>query len=176
MEYLHPKLKVTNIDCLGEWDQDRIRFALEGNNRIFSDPAFKEDWLKADLRETKINGEGRSLSNQEVWDTLCKADQLAVGDDLGVLDFKVVMYRKSFSKVVGYTFVDSLTIWVNYRFFGHPKYIGSNLFHEGTHQLGFLHESLWAYSVPYNANRIYEKHWDRLCKDIDDRYWKWYWS
>lgn len=105
-----------------------------------------------------------------------KADQLNPLDKVGELDISLVLYRKSWSHVVGYTFTNSLTIWVNRRYFGEPKGIASNLMHEASHQCGFTHQGRWATTVPYVLNKIVEELWEMLCDDIDDAYIKWWWS
>src|SRR5690606_23212813 len=85
----------------------------------------------------------------------------------GVLDISVMMYYKSWSKVVGYTFEGGLTVWVNHKFFGSPKNTASNLLHEASHQLGYFHNGAWAKTVPYTMNRIVEELWDELCGKIE---------
>lgn len=164
------RMEVTNLEDLHEWDAERIRFALEGVNRILASPMFGAEWLQAKLTETE------GLTNQQVLDKILGADALSPLDKVGVLDVDVILYRKAWSKVVGYTFFNAVTIWVNRRFFGDACSIASNLLHESTHQLGFGHARSWATTVPYQANRIVEKLWPVLCKDIDERYWKWWYS
>ena len=162
------QFKVNNLGCLHEWDQEKVKFALKGLHRITALQEHDDLWLSANLTETN------DLTSLQVLNRLKGGDQLSIGDELNTLDFNLVLYRKSFSKVVGYTFTDSLTIWVNRKFFGGPKGIASNLFHEATHQLGFLHNANWATTVPYTANRIVEALWDKHCKDIDAEYLAWW--
>ena len=164
------RMEVTNLDQMHEWDAERIRFALEGINRILVSPMFEAEWLQAKLTETE------GLNNRQVYDRIVGADALSPLDKVGVLDVEVILYRKAWSKVVGYTFFNAVTIWVNRKFFGGPENIASNLLHESTHQLGFGHAGHWATTVPYTANRIVEKLWPVLCKDVDERYWKWWYS
>jgi len=164
------RMEVTNLDQMHEWDAERIRFALEGMNRILASPLFEEEWMKAKLTETE------GLTNRQVLDKILCADALSPLDKVGVLDVEVILYQRSWSRVVGYTFFNAVTIWVNRKFFGGPMSICSNLFHESTHQLGFGHAGSWATTIPYTGNRIVEKLWPELCKDIDVRYWKWWYS
>lgn len=168
------KVVVKNIKELGEWDQVRVGFAVEGLNRILASELFRAALLAEKLTETRFEGSTHALTNQEVYDRIMKADQLHPLDELGVLDISVVLYRKSWSKVVGYTFFDSLSIWVNRKFFGGPCSIASNLLHESSHQLGFGHASTWATSVPYVMNKIVEKLWPVLCRDIDAKHDIWW--
>jgi len=170
------KFTVGNLSRLHEWDRKKIEFALQGLNRIILLPQFREELMKAKLTETKIDGAGAALDNLQVYQWIMSADQLHPLDKLSEFDIDVVLYRKSFSKVVGYTFTNSLTVWMNRKFFGSPMGIASNLFHEATHQLGFLHNGSWSTAVPYVINRITEKLWDEHCIDIDLAYEKWWYS
>lgn len=165
------KLVVTNLDCLHPWDKKRLEFAIEGANRILASPLFKTRLLEEKLTET--NG----LTNLQVYEKIMAGDQLNPFDKLGETDIKVMLYRKTWSRVVGYTFIDSVTVWMNRKFFGQPKGIGSNLIHEACgHQNGFLHQGRWATAVPYVLNRVTEELWDVLCVDIDEKYLEWWYS
>lgn len=170
------KLSITNLAKLHEWDRVRCEYAQKGADRILASPRLKEEFLRAKLTETQPEGVNHALTNEEVYKRIIKADQLYPTDKMDELDIEVLLYRKTFSKVVGYTYTNAITIWVNRKYFGAPKGICSNLLHECMHQLGFLHGGLWATSVPYTMNKISEKLWDELCKDIDAAYWKWWYS
>lgn len=168
------KISVENLKCLHEWDQKKIEFALQGANRLIQSKQFCDFWLQAKLTETTPEGYERPLTNQEVLNRILGGDQLNPLDKLNELDVKIVLYRKQYSKVVGYTFTNSLTIYMNRKFFSTPKYIASNLLHEACHQLGFLHGGIWATSVPYTANLAIESLWDAQCQDIDKAYLEWW--
>lgn len=168
-------MTVRNLKDIPEWDKSRIQFALTGGNRILAHPRFREELLKAKLTETQVNGVGPALTNHQVYARIVAGDQLHPLDNKDELDIEVILYRKTFSKVVGYTFTNSTTIWVNRKYFGKPKSIFSNLLHEGGgHQMGFLHNGRWATAVPYVLNQIAEKLWDELCQDIDREYEIWW--
>lgn len=162
------RVVVTNLSALGDWDKVRVGFALKGLNRILELPAFKLAVLDAKFTET--NG----LSNLQVYEKIMEGDQLSPLDKKGVLDIQVVLYRKAWSRVVGYTYENGLTIWVNRKYFGDARSIASNLLHESTHQLGFYHNSVWASSVPYTMNRIVEDLWKVYCQDVTKEYNDWW--
>ena len=149
-------LKVANLSGFNDYDKGIIEKATWGVNYIFTHPRFKEEILSRQFTETQ------GLSNQGIYDCIEKGDQLNLSDELGVLDLKLVMYNSWFSRVVGYTYLTSLTIWINAKFFAGPKSVGSNLAHEAMHQLGFTHNNYWASSVPYQMNEIIEKLWKEL--------------
>lgn len=164
------KLVVKNLSSLGEWDRTRVSFAVQGANIILKSTQFLEAVLDAKLTET--NG----LTNNQVYSCIMRADQLNPLDKPDELDIQLTLYRKSFSRVVGYTFSNQLTIWVNRKYFGSAKSIASNLVHEASHQLGFTHNGVWATSVPYVLNRIIEKLWDTMpeVQAVDKKYWEWW--
>jgi hypothetical protein len=164
------RIEITNLEQIPEWDRSRLRFGQEAANIILASPRFKEELLKSKMTET--NG----MTSQQVYDCIMKADQLNPLDKLDVLDIQIVMYNARWSGVVGYTYFESLFVWVNRKFFGTPKYVASNLIHEPTHQLGFGHGGKFSTSVPYTMNRIAEILYDELpeCQELEKRYWVWW--
>lgn len=150
------KIRVDGVSGFSSSQKKTLDRAVWGVNQIFAHPRFKEEILSRQFTET--NG----LKNEGIYECIQKGDQLNLADELGVVDLKVVMYNSWFSKVVGYTYLESLTIWVNEKFFAGPKSVGSNLAHESMHQLGFKHDNYWGSSVPYQMNEIIEKLWKEL--------------
>lgn len=165
-----PTYSVTLKTSFGEWDLKKLIYALQGLNRIAASARFKEEILKANCTETQ------DLTNEQVYEKLCSGNQLSADDEDGVNDFKAVMYRSRFSRVVGYTYLTSATIYFNSRFFGFPMSIASNVAHEVMHTHGFTHATTWSTSWPYTMNRIIEKLWAELCQDIDADFKAWWYS
>lgn len=160
---LPPELdgKVPQWEVIGaEWftpaDMDILISAINGLNTIAKHPRFKKEILGRTYLEDL--GEG----GQGVWNRLVSGQQLTPEDKPGVLDFKAVMYASRFSKVVGYTYLESISIWINRKFFSTPQYVASNIAHETTHQLGYTHQYSFDGTVPYQMNEIIEKLWDEL--------------
>lgn len=149
-------IRVDGVSGLSSSQKGTLDRAIYGLNTIFAHPRFKEEILSRTFSET--NGH----NSYGVWETIEKGDQLNLGDQLGIIDLKVVMYNSWFSRVIGYTYLESLTVWVNEKFFYGPKSVGSNLAHEAMHQLGFTHNGAWSTSVPYQMNEIIEKLWREL--------------
>lgn len=151
-----PHVVCKQADWFTERDTEILNAAVAGLNKILATPEFKIELLKRTYSEDM--GEG----GQGVWNRMVKGDQLVVGDDLSDLDFKIVMYNSPFSRVVGYTYLESLVINVNRKFFSTPKYVASNILHELTHTLGYTHDYGFGPSVPYQMNEIVELLWDDL--------------
>lgn len=100
------------------------------------------------------------LNSQEYKKEVISRNGLSVYDHLtlyGEMKLIVTMYKKSLSKVVGYTNKNSPIIYTNSKF--HDKYdeclVASNLAHEWTHKMGYGHKSAsdWS-SVPYSHSTI----------------------
>lgn len=109
--------------------------------KVVASPLFASKLLAATLTET--NG----LTNAQVLDKLVQA----------TLSITVWMYNRWWTKVIGYTYFKTNTIYVNRKFFHGPVSVGSNLLHECSHILDFAHNGAWATSVPYTLNRIFEE-------------------
>lgn len=76
------------------------------------------------------------------------------------MNMKVEMYRDDASSTIGYTYGTSDQIWVNRKYSDgyKPASLGSNLFHEWLHKLGYGHSSsptsCRPYSIPYAIGYI----------------------
>ena len=66
----------------------------------------------------------------------------------------------SLRSTIGYTYPDTLRIWINRRFFRsfRPSQVAANLIHEYMHKLGFTHDynntPTRKFSVPYAVGRL----------------------
>lgn len=157
----HPKFRIDNLDKMSEWYRARFDRAVQILNRILSDPSTRARWLTYRLAENQ------GKTNSEIWDMWVKGDQLSDEheDELTVTDIKAIMYRSTFGNgVVGYTYLDSLYIWVNSRYFSTDKFVTSNLGHEGLgHQYGFTHTIRdYQSTVPWRINQLIEEQYDAL--------------
>lgn len=71
------------------------------------------------------------------------------------LDITIEMYRDDNSTTIGYTYATSAQIWVNRKYSDgyKPSSLGSNMFHEWLHKMGYGHSSAATtcrpYSIPY---------------------------
>lgn len=107
------------------------------------------------------------LSNSTIYDIITLSDEkiTAVEGTFGMdfddedheMDLVLSMYSSRFSKVLGYTFPESVRIFINRKFFTRlkPWQAAGNFFHEHCHNLGFDHSSASdANSVPYKLGNI----------------------
>lgn len=153
---LAPVVKVESKRGFSTRDLLILNQALAGLQIIVSSPRLKDEFVSRTFTEAK------NMTGLEIYELIMKADQLSLKDDPGELDINLVMYSSRWSRVVGYTYLQEMTIWVNRRFFSSAKSVASNLFHEMMHQFGFRHTKAFSTSVPYQANKIIEKLWDEL--------------
>lgn len=113
---------------------------------------FNSKELVEAFRARKAFSDNQGLSNMEILSRLLKASEALVPGDDSEMDLTVTMYRKSFTKVVGYTTPKSNIVYTNSKF--HDSFtacqVGANLSHEWAHKIGFDHKSASDKdSVPY---------------------------
>jgi len=154
----HPLFQINNLHEMGEWDRVRLVRASEILNYILRHPSTRERWLS--YRAVENQG----LTQAQIWDLWVRGDQLAEEDALGVTDIQVVMYHNRFSRVVGYTYLESLFVWINRRFFSSDVGRASNLGHETLgHQYGFTHTVRDVMrTVPWLVNQLIEEQYEAL--------------
>jgi hypothetical protein len=144
-------VKIEDTNYTPEQKQ-KLAAARELIARIFN----SEDFKKA-LESRKYTS--TTLTGPEIYTKLfagAEALQPAVNYQM---DLKVTMYYKRFSKVVGYTYPDTLVVYTHSKY--HNVYtaceVASNLTHEWSHKMGFDHSSAEDdNSVPYSLNTIIE--------------------
>ena len=121
--------------------------------KIVNSPEYEVEVLSRKFTST-------NLSSKEVYEKLFRGAEGLQPAVNYQMDLKVTMYLKKLSKVVGYTYPNTLIVYTNSKF--HNGYsvcqVASNLFHEWTHKMGFDHSSASdSKSVPYSHNDIVEK-------------------
>jgi len=130
--------------------------AVSRLNQVYANGCLEKEVLSYPFK-TRTTASGKALgSNTEVWDALTKNAPHAI---------QIRWYSKRFSKVIGYTYTNSDTIWSNTRMMGVVDDYGSHLAHETSHQGragGFVHWTVFAGSVPYAFGDIAAKCLKRL--------------
>lgn len=97
-------------------------------------------------------------------ETQGKANAQVLQDiDCARLQVSINLYDSWWSKVIGWTTLQGNIIHVNRKYFHGVVSIASNLLHEGSHILGYTHNGVWATSVPYTLNRIFEQ----VCMELN---------
>ena len=120
---------------------DRNQMAAAKGTEVIRGECFKKFWLDRQLIQTK------GKTNQQVLDHLSSS----------VIPVNLVMYRAP-NGTHGYTYSSTNKIWLNRKW--HDGYgvctVASNLHHEGSHKIGYGHDSnpnkQRPFSVPYSIN------------------------
>lgn len=145
----NPDLGFVHVEkFVGHTPDEKIKdiAAVAKVNEVINQKCFEDKFLARKLIQT--NGK----TNQEILDQI-RSTSVTV---------TLEMYRKTFSKVLGYTDYEVGVIHENRKFhdyFG-PCSVGSNIFHETTHLIGYSHDYYATvqrpYSVPYSVNYAFE--------------------
>jgi len=146
---VHADFKVIQVDKFinhTALELKRNTLAIEKIREMAFDKCFEKEFLARKLIQT--NGK----TNQQILDEIRKS-QITVN---------LKMY-KSFKNTVGYTYPNDSTLYLNRKFHNHMGQcdVGSNIFHEDAHKLGFGHDFRANYqrqfSVPYSINFVMGK-------------------
>lgn len=138
---------------------EQVKTLLEN---IINSEEFKNEVLAMKVSE---DNNPDHLTNQQIYDIIMKADEVAYPNSPNVIDLnlrmKPIPFYKPFTSVVGYTY-PGINYIVTYRgkFNDCKLYdLASHYAHEWTHKLGFGHEDkkTWDFSVPYLVDDIVEK-------------------
>jgi len=120
--------------------------------QVIATPLFKEMFLEAKFIETK------GMSNAQILAKFLSGQETTTVNADGELDLNITMYSKPWSKVIGYTYLNSIATYINSKFFKSFSLSGvaGNIAHEYCHQIGFTHndKSQWKKTVPYTVGRI----------------------
>lgn len=134
--------------CYGakQHEIDELQKSVDMVNRVLAHKDFYTIVMKSKFKET--DGD----TNLEIYKAITR--NITIG---------VSFYNKWFSKVIGWTNLGEknnnfVLINANRKYWNMNDYIedGSNILHEVTHGVGYMHNKKpWYSSVPYMANSIY---------------------
>ncbi len=144
-------------------DIDKVQEALIFIQRIVRTPEFRDRVLnhKFDGKLQFSNNNG--LTNAQIYQALVDASEELKQGVNHKMDLELELYTNNFTSTVGYTYANTLRIWMNRKFFNRysSEEVARNVFHEWTHKLGFGHDSNATarrpYSVPYALGSIIQE-------------------
>jgi hypothetical protein len=153
------QVKFTNFDLD---DQDKVNKAIEIIKTVVRSEEFRDRIVNFTYQGKKQFVDNKGLSNEQIYQILLdgKEDLLPVVDN--EMDLDLELYY-SWRSTVGYTYPNTLRIWMNTKFFNYytPAEVAGNVFHEWTHKLGFDHASSYSTSrdssVPYAIGYLMEE-------------------
>lgn len=146
---------------LRDFNVEQEEKMLEALNRakiVLNSAEFKERVLNFTWNgEKKFND--TTDTNAQVYEKIMKGAEKLYPEEDHEMDLDITLYYKN-NSTVGYTYPDTIQIWVNSKFFNSYNYgqVAANAVHEWTHKLGYGHDyynnSDRPYSVPYGIGGI----------------------
>ena len=141
-------------------DIDKVQQALIFIQRIVRTTEFRDRVLNHKFEGKLQFSNNNGLSNAQIYQVLVDgSEELRPGSN-NIMDLELELYTNNFTSTVGYTYPNTLRIWMNRKFFNRysSEEVARNVFHEWTHKLGFGHDSNSTarrpYSVPYALGSI----------------------
>jgi hypothetical protein len=149
-------------------DKDKVESALIFIQRIVKTEEFRQKVLshRYDGQIQFANNNG--LTNSQIYQILLDGAEELKPEINHRMDLELQLYTNNFTSTVGYTYPNTLKIWMNRKFFNRysSEEVARNVFHEWTHKLGFGHDSSATarrpYSVPYALGSIIQEMAEKL--------------
>lgn len=147
---------------LTDFSQDqeaKMLEALERAKMVLNSAEFKTRVLDHVYNGNKTFANNNGQSNKEVYETIMAGKEDLLPEVDGEMDLDMTLYHTN-NSTVGYTYPDTIRIWVNNKFFRNYSYgqVAANAVHEWTHKLGYGHSYYNTperpYSVPYAIGTI----------------------
>jgi hypothetical protein len=151
-------VQIGKIKNYNSWQKEKLERARRLMETAINSEAFKERVLAHTYKGQLAFADNQGRSNAEIYESIRKAVELGFDNQEFVSNFNHRLYKHwwPWSKVVGYT--DIGQPWVNTNKKHFKKYtdavIAGHLTHEWLHLLGYLHDSTFAGSVPYDVGDI----------------------
>jgi hypothetical protein len=164
------KLKLdvdVSFKYFNETDKQKVYGAVEILKAVMNSETFKQKVLAFHFKGENRFHQNNGMTNQEIYNHLMEAREDLMPDTPGIMNFFLELYRSKnpWSSVKGYTKPDTMTIWLNTKFFRlrswTAKDVAGNMAHEWVHKMGFGHDYYdnadRAYSVPYAIGYLVEE-------------------
>lgn len=145
------KVQFTNFD---RDDEEKVYKAIEIIKKVVATREFRAQVINFTYNGKRQFVDNRGFSNEEIYTILLEGKEELVPEIDNEMNLDLELYY-SWRNIVGYTYPDTLRIWMNTKFFDHytPAQVAGNIFHEWLHKLGFDHSSSHSSSrdasVPY---------------------------
>lgn len=145
-------------------DQAKLQKGLEVLKAVMNSKRFRELVYSFQWRGENTFNDNNGMSNTEIYAHLMTGAEVLQPEQDHVMNFDLTLYRSwnPFSKVKGYTYPDTMRIWIHKKFYRRsswtPVDVAANLAHEWVHKMGFGHDFNYnedrPYSVPYGIGGI----------------------
>jgi hypothetical protein len=143
-------------------DEAKVYRALDIIKKVVASHEFRQRVINFSYQGKQAFVDNQGLSNQQVYHKILQGreDLRPVVDHR--MDLDLQLYYSVFN-TVGYTYPNTLRIWMNTKFFYSytAAQVAGNIFHEWLHKLGFEHASSYSVardaSVPYAIGYLIEE-------------------
>lgn len=139
--------------------EEKMLEALKRAKIVLNSAEFKERVLNFTFNGQKQFNNNNGQTNAQVYETIMKGAETLLPTVDNEMDLDITLYYTN-NSTVGYTYPNTIQIWVNSKFFNGYNYgqVAANAVHEWTHKLGYGHTSYnnssRPYSVPYGIGGI----------------------
>ena len=140
----------------------KVHKAIEIIKKVVASSEFKFRVLNFTYQGKKQFNDNNGLTNGQIYQSLLNGSEDLIPGIDHQMDLELELYYSSRS-TVGYTYPDTVRIWMNTKFFDvyTPAEVAHNVFHEWTHKLGYTHASSYSESrdstVPYALGYLIEE-------------------
>jgi hypothetical protein len=151
--------KLTNFT---DSEQAKMQRVIKKLLKVLNSEQLKNKIINHQYEEEKTFVDNNGMTNLEIYQKLIDGTEELQNHIDNEMDLDLNMYY-SLSSTIGYTYPDTLKIWINRRFFRgfKPSQVAANLIHEYMHKLGFGHDYNYTerrkFSVPYALGGIIKK-------------------
>jgi hypothetical protein len=141
-------------------DIDKVEAALIFIQRIVRTQEFRQRVLNHRYDGQVQFSNNNGFTNAQIYQMLVDGAETLKPLIDNKMDLELELYTNNYTSTVGYTYPNTLRIWMNRKFFNRysAEEVARNVFHEWTHKLGFGHDSKATarrpYSVPYALGSI----------------------
>lgn len=139
--------------------EEKMMESLRRARTVLNSQEFKDRVLNFTWNGVKRFNDNNGQTNEEIYETIMKGAETLLPDVDYEMDLDITLYY-SLTSTVGYTYPNTIQIWVNSKFFNGYNYgqVAANAVHEWTHKLGYGHDYNYnsdrPYSVPYGIGGI----------------------
>lgn len=157
-----------------DFEKDKLKKSLKGLLKVINSSRFKKQILNHTYEGEKVFVDNNGMTNEEIYAHILKGAEELLDEVDNEMDLDLNMYY-SLSGTIGYTYPDTLKIWINRRFFRNFRHsqVAANLIHEYMHKLGFDHDYDYTqrrpFSVPYAVGKIIRKLYDGIEINLPDQ-------
>jgi len=153
---------VVEFTNFGSEDEAKVYKAIEIIKKVVASTEFRQRIIDFTYQGKKQFVDNKGLSNEQIYQIILDGKEDLKPEVDNEMDLELELYY-SWRSTVGYTYPNTLRIWMNTKFFNYytPTEVAGNIFHEWTHKLGFEHASSYSTSrdssVPYAIGYLIEE-------------------